>query len=256
MATGFERTSTMYLRALGTTLVLVACGAWAGAQTNGEAILDAILDAQRGGEAMRGTITMTVARPDQERVYVIEMVSDGDERSLIRVVEPSRDAGQAFLRDGDNLYVYSPRLRRTLRLPPSGRSDTFLGSDLSYGDLAGRDLANDYAVSVTAETDDTVELTLTPLAGAPTPYGQVVLVADATTYAPVTYTFFDQREQAVRLLRFDDYVAVGELRFPTHIEIENLLRPGERTTMVIDDHEFGIDVPDGCFTERALERGC
>lgn len=237
-------------------MIFLSIATWAGAQERGEAILDALLDAQRGGQTMRGTVTMTVARPDQERVYQIEMVSDGDERSLIRVVAPSRDAGQAFLRDGQNLYLYSPRLRRTLRLPPSGQTDSFLGSDISYGDLSGRDLATDYTVSITDETTTAIELTLVPLPGAPTPYGQVVLTADAETLAPLEYVFFDQRETAVRRLTFADFVAVDDLSFPTRTEIENLLRPGEKTTMVIEDHEFGIDVPPACFEQRALERGC
>ena len=84
----------------------------------------------------------------------------------------------------------------------------------------------------------------------------MVLTADAATYAPLDYVFFDQREQAVRRLTFDAFVTVDELHFPTHIEVENLLRPGERTVMVIEDYEFGIDVPPACFEERALERGC
>jgi len=151
--------------------VLAALGSWASAQVTAEAILDAILDSQRGGQTMRGTVTMTVVRPGQERAYRIEMVSDGDERSLIRVVAPSRDAGQAFLRDGDNLYLYNPRLRRTLRLPPSGQTDSFLGSDLSYTDLAGRDLVSDYTVEITDRSPATVELTLVPLPAAPRPTG-------------------------------------------------------------------------------------
>lgn len=226
------------------------------AKRSADEILNTIIDSQRGGQAMRGTITMTVARPGQERSYEIEMISDGHERSLVRVVAPSRDAGQTFLRDGDNLYLYNPRLRRTLRLPPSGQTDAFLGSDLSYNDLAGRDLETDYSAEISNAREDTVELTLTPHPTAPTPYGQVVLVADTATYAPLEYTFFDQRGQAVRHLSFSDFVQVDDLHFPTRFEVQNLLRPDERTVMVISDYAFNVDVPAGCFTERALERGC
>jgi outer membrane lipoprotein-sorting protein len=186
------------------------------AQRTADEVLGAILDSQRSGQAMRGTITMTVVRPGQERAYQLEMISDGSQRSLMRVLAPSRDAGQAFLRDGDNLWLYNPRLRRTLRLHPSGQSDAFLGSDLSYSDLAGRDLEMDYTAEITSETPETIELTLIPQSTTPTPYSQVVLVADAETYA----------------------------------------RPGERTVMVISAYAFDVEVPAGCFSERALEQGC
>ena len=236
--------------------LLLGLTALAFAQRSAEEVLATIIDSQRGGQSMRGTITMAVTRPGQERVYEIEMVTDGDERSFVQVVAPSRDAGQAFLQDGDSLYLYNPRLRRTLRLPPSGQGDSFLGSDLSYNDLAGRDLETDYTAEITNETADTVELTLTPHPAAPNPYGRVVLVADTETYAPRAYTFFDQRGQAVRQLTFDEFVAAGDLRFPTRFEVQNLLRSEERTVMVISDYAFNVDVPASCFTERALERGC
>lgn len=248
-----RHTRPIVTTALATFLALTSLAL---AQRSAEEVVSAIVEAQRGGASMRGTLTMTVTRPDRERSFTIEMVADGSERSLIRVVAPPRDAGQAFLRDGDDLFLYNPRLRRTLRLPPSGRSDAFLGSDLNYDDLAGDDLADDYDVEITADTDQELELTLTPHPDAPTPYGQVVLTADPETLAPRSYVFFDQREQAVRRMSFGDYVTAGDLRVPTRIEVEDLLQEGARTTLVIEDPEFDVEVPERCFTERALEEGC
>ena len=230
--------------------------ALASAQRDAQDVLAAIIDSQRGGQTQRAIITMTVVRPGEERTFEIDSVSDGLESSLIEVVAPSRDAGQAFLRDGDNLFLYNPRLRRVLRVPPSGQSDAFLGSDISYSDLSGRDLETDYAAEITNETAETVELTLTPNPTAPTPYGQVVLVADAETYAPLEYTFFDQRGAAVKRITFSEFTQAGDLSIPTRLEVANLLREGERTIVVTSDYTFGVEIPETCFTERALERGC
>src|SRR5690606_17702027 len=79
----------------------------------------------------------------------------GGERGLIRIVAPPREAGQAFLMDGDDLWLYNPRLGRSLRLPPSGRSGAFLGSDVSYNDIVGRDLENDYIAAFAAPAGET-----------------------------------------------------------------------------------------------------
>jgi len=89
-----------------------------------DAILDRMVENLRGG-GQRATLEMRVERDDDVREYRLEVISDGTERSLTRVAGPPRDAGQAFLVDGDELFVYSPRLGRALRLPPSGRSDGF-----------------------------------------------------------------------------------------------------------------------------------
>src|SRR5690606_29630771 len=109
------------------------------------------VDNLRGGP-VRGTRTSVVGRPGGIAEYVVEIVADGGERGLIRIVARPREAGQAFLMDGDDLWLYNPRLGRSLRLPPSGRSGAFLGSDVSYNDIVGRDLENDY-IAAFAETE-------------------------------------------------------------------------------------------------------
>lgn len=241
------------------TLALLSLAPLGLAQRDADAVLSALLDAQRGAQTMRGTVTMTVTRPDREGVFEMELTTDGDARSLIRVTAPPRDAGQAFLRRGDELFLYNPRLRRTLRLPPSAQSDAFLGSDLSYSDLSGRDLETDYTAEITDDTGDTVQLTLTPVPTAPTPYGQVVLLAEVGAEGdvrPLEYTFYDQRGAAVRRIAFADFAEVGSVAFPTRLEVHNLLREGERTVVVTRNPSFGAAVPERCFTEAALERGC
>jgi outer membrane lipoprotein-sorting protein len=224
---------------------------------NADEVLDKIVNSQRGGQTSSSTVTMSVIRPNKTTEYQIKNVSDGSERSLIQVVAPSKDAGQAFLQDGDNLYLYNPRLKRTLRLPPSNQNDSFLGSDVSYSDLGGSELQDNYTAEVTQQDHTTVEVTLLPKELAPTPYGKVVLTADvANNYRPITYVFYDQRGAAVRKMSFFDYVEVEGVFFPSRFEIENLTAEGEKTVIMFQDLKFGVEVDQNCFKESALERGC
>ncbi len=219
-------------------------------------IMSKILDNQRGATAGRSIITMTVIKPNKETVFKIESISNGDEDSLIKVLEPAKDAGQAFLTAGDNLWIYNPRLKRTLRLPPSGRSDSFLGSDISYNDLGGRDQENDYIAKIIEQTADYIVLELTPKESAPTPYGKIVITASKETLAPSEYLYYDQREQAVRKISFSNYAQIDDFFYPTHMEIQDLLKEGRKTIIDISDYEFGIEIPANCFSKQALERGC
>ncbi len=127
-------------RALRVALVL-ALASIAVAQTptlDARSVLDAMVENLRGVRQW-ATLQLIVERPDRTTEYSMDIVTDGDQRSLARVTAPPREAGQAFLSIGSNLLIYNPRLGRSLRLPPSGRSNAFLGSDLSYDDLAGEE---------------------------------------------------------------------------------------------------------------------
>ena len=219
------------------------------------AALKAVLDNLRGG-GMAGVVTLSVYRGDAVTRYRLEVVSDGQERALLRVTQPPREAGQAFLRDGDNLWIYVPRLRRSLRLPPSGRADRFLGSDLSYSDLSGRDAESDYDPQILAESEAEVTLRLVPRPGAPTPYGEVHLQASRPYHAPLLMLFFDQRGQAVRRITFQAYVEADGYRVPTRVTVQDLLREGHLTVMEYERYRFGISPPAACFTLQALEGGC
>lgn len=256
------------------------------------AVLEAVLDNLRGGP-LWGTYTFVVERPGRTTEYVMEMVSDGEQRGLIRVTAPPRDAGQAFLMDGDDLWVYNPRLGRSLRLPPSGRTGAFLGSDVSYNDMVGRDLEKDYTPSFassepagsggaaetgmaqtgTAETgtaqtgmaqtgtvetgtEATIVLELTPRQGAPTPYGRVLIGVDPAALTPRWVDYYDQRGQVVKHLTLSDYVEAAGRRLPLLMMVEDRTREGYRTVVRVSDVELDTAVPETCFTLQALERGC
>jgi outer membrane lipoprotein-sorting protein len=254
---------TAKIRPLVSVLALLALTAasavWAqddAAPTDADAILDRMVENLRGG-GQRAELRMVVERPDERREYRLDVVSDGTERSLTRVVEPPREAGQAFLVDGDELFVYSPRLGRALRLPPSGRSDGFLGSDLSYDDLAGDEVRDDYEAEVAERDETSVTLSLTPQATAPTPYGELRFRASLPDLAPEELVYYDQRGNAVKRLVFSE---VRELedgrRVPTRFEVLDLTEEGGRTVADWTEVEFGVEPPDRCFRQQALERGC
>ncbi len=213
---------------------------------------------QLRGPAMAATYTLLVERPGRSKKYVLEVLTDGDQRSLIRVVEPKRDTGQAFLTIGSDVWVYNPRLGRVLRLPPSGKNDRFLGSDVSYADLSGRDLEKDYRVELRPSSDKSgaIVLVLTPKANAPVPWGRVELVLGSQDRLLRKIIYYDQRGKAVKDVQLRKAVSLGDDRYlVTETLVRDLARAGYQTTFAIGNWKLG-QVPDRCFTQAMLERGC
>lgn len=199
------------------------------------------------GPAHQAVYVLSVERPGQAKVYRLKVYTDG-ERVHLRVLEPRAEAGQAYLSVGQDLYLYDPRLGRTLRLPPTGRTERFLGSDLTYQDLMGRDLEELFQV-----TEEKGVLVLTPKPGAPTPYGRVEVYLKEGLVERVLY--FDQRGQAVRELRLGAYQRLDGTYLPREMELRDLLRPGYRTRLEVSEVQVG-PVPERCFNPLYLERGC
>jgi outer membrane lipoprotein-sorting protein len=235
--------------------VLLGVTGIAAAQDSAQAVLDRVVENLRG-VSQWATLQLTVERPQSTTEYVMEIVTDGDKRSLARVTAPPRDAGQAFLSVDTNLLIYNPRLGRSLRLPPSGRSNAFLGSDLSYDDLAGEEYRDQYDASVAGRSATAITLDLTPHPEAPTPYGKLEFRVQPGTYAPLSLTFFDQRGNAVKRMSFAEFKQVDGRTVPERFEVVDLLKDGYRTVASWTQVDYHTPVPDRCFTEAALERGC
>lgn len=216
-------------------------------------LIDRILGNLRG-ESQIATLEMTVIRPDEQTTYTMRIYSQGEDKGLTRVIAPTKDAGQAFLNDGDNVFIYNPRLKRVLRLPPSGQSDAFLGSDISYNDLAGDDLREHYQASILEDTDTSVTLELVPDDDAPTPYGKIALTAEKPSFAPTRIVYFDQRDTAVKENILSDYAEVNGLYIPQRFEVNDLLQPGNHTVVTWQDAAFDVVIPEACFQQSALER--
>lgn len=215
------------------------------AQTPLEKLQEA-LDRLRG-PAHQGVYELRVERPSSVRTYRLKVYTDG-KRAHVRVLEPKSEAGQAFLSLGEDLYLYDPRLGRTLRLPPAGRGERFLGSDLTYQDLMGRDLEELFQA---AEVQGV--LVLNPKPGAPTPYGKVEVYLKEGLVERILY--YDQRNQAVRELRLSAYQHLDGAYLPREMELRDLEKLGYRTLLRITGVQVG-PVPERCFNPLYLEGGC
>ena len=89
---------------------------------------------------------MTVISPRLSRPRVVAFHSWEDspgKKSLIRIDKPAKDKGTGFLKLHPNLWMFVPRVERTVRVPPSMMLQSWMGSDFSNDDLVRESSAID-----------------------------------------------------------------------------------------------------------------
>jgi hypothetical protein len=82
-------------------------------------------------------------------------VGDKGDRTLVRFTYPNDIRGTSFLvwehpQGDDERFLFLPALGRVRRIAGQEKQESFVGSDLSYEDIGGRDIA-DYTYSFTNE---------------------------------------------------------------------------------------------------------
>lgn len=215
------------------------------------AIVKRAIDYWRGRSSCT-LMAMTVHRPDSERQSVTRGWTRGTKDALVRFTEPARDAGNATLKLGDDMWVFTPRLNRVVKIPFSMMASSWMGSDFSYNDLAKSDqLVVDFDNRVTStETSDghvVYVIEATPHRAAPVIWGkEVVKIRDDDLL--LEQTFFDQDGKPIKRLSAQAIGMLGGRRYVTRLRMAKLEAADEWTELDYRDARFDLDLPDGLFT--------
>ncbi|MFN8644749.1 MAG: outer membrane lipoprotein-sorting protein [Candidatus Binatia bacterium] len=200
---------------------------------------------------------------------VLSKRGEGDAvRSLMFFHGPPQVAGIGFLQwndpaGEDRQWLWLPALKRVRQISGRARTESFVGTDFSYEDLAimmeAVDWQEDRAASTSMgeETVDGVACNVIDLR--PTPAADV-------TYASVR-VWLGRDDQLVRKFELRDgdgtllkTLLLSDIRTETRIPTAHRLemrneKTGSHTTVVVSELAYDTGIPDEEFTQRRLEKG-
>jgi hypothetical protein len=215
------------------------------------AIVKGALDYWRDSSSY-AEIAMTIHRPDWERNLLMKSWTRGDKDALVRFVEPPKDAGSATLKLDDDMWIYTPKLGRVIKLPFSMMAQSWMGSDFSYNDLAkSDDLLVHFDNRIVGEEEheghEVYVIEAVPHPNAPVIWGkQEVKIRD--DHLLLEETFFDQDFKPVKKLKAMEIGPMGGKTYVTKMRMEKLEETEHWTDITYQEAEFGIERPDSLFT--------
>ena len=199
----------------------------------------------------------------QQRIEVATKITDGRLRVLARFTYPPDLRNTALLmieRDGhpNDTFLFLPLLDRVRRVSGAQRSDSFMGTDLSYEDLERRRVEDftDLRVERGHHRNEPVAV----VSARPRRSGGydrtefVVALPDAALLE--TRYFSRSSEKPFKIVRFPRGALHEEAgaSVPTSILVENF-RKNTETEVTVDDLEINPELDDRLFTTDALMRG-
>ena len=219
------------------------------------------------GERSYCACSMTVASPRlaSSRVVVFRSWTDiPGKRSFIRIQRPLKDAGTGFLKLHPNLWMYVPRVERTIRVPPSMMLQSWMGSDFTNDDLVRESSElEDYEhvlLGVDPGSDESggrrsFVVEYRPHEDAPVVWGRIVAWIDAEVFAPLFQEFYDEEGEKIRVLRFEDVREVDGRHVPHRWTLTPLDKPGHETVIEVESIRYDLAIEDAVFSTRNLRRG-
>jgi outer membrane lipoprotein-sorting protein len=197
-------------------------------------------------------MTMTIHRPDWERSMTMRSWNKGDKLSLVRVIEPKKDAGNGTLLNDNNMWTYTPKINRIIKVPSSMMSQSWMGSDFSNKDISkSTDIIDqyDHELAGREERDGHVYYTISsvPHEDAAVVWGKEVLVV-RDDYVLIEQQFWDQDNILVKSMKTLEVEEMGGRSVARVMRMGKVDSPDEWTQLTANSIEFDLDLPDNLFT--------
>ncbi len=211
------------------------------------------------GETSTGTFTMTVVNPDFKRTVVMESWWVGNDKALIIIKSPAKEAGNKTLKIKNEMWNYLKNTETTIKIPPSMMLQSWNGSDLTNDDLVREsNLVDDYNIKFLFEEkiqgEDCWKIELKPKPTAPVVWGTIYYWVRKTDYLPALIQHFDEKGNLYRTMSFRDYKIMDKRKIPTKWTITNHKKPGHYTEFIYNDVKFNVNIPDKIFSFKEFEK--
>ena len=232
-------------------LALIAKPLLAGEIPDARELVKAAMEHWRGTNSY-SEMTMTIHRPDWQRSMSMRAWSEGDKLSLVRVTKPKKDAGNGTLLKDNDMWTYSPKINRIIKIPSSMMNQGWMGSDFSNKDISkSTDILEQYDHNLTATTQEDGHAVYTieaiPHEDAAIVWGKEILkIRD--DFVMLEEQFWDQDGELVKVMKANDVAEMGGRQVARVMRMGKIETPEEWTEMTVSEIEFDIELPTGVFT--------
>ncbi|ABI58899.1 outer membrane lipoprotein-sorting protein [Nitrosomonas eutropha] len=204
-------------------------------------------------ESFQVNVAIRTSSPDHaEDLYRYQVLSKGNENSIVRITEPASERGQTILMKGRDLWIFMPSVSQPIRLSLSQR----LTGQVANGDIARANFTGDYHPQLLRdESIDGEDYHVLELIGVDrsVTYQKVLLWVNQSSFRPYKAEFYSVSGRLLKTSRYENFDDIlGEMR-PTRIVMEDALKSDEISILDYSDMKLR-DLPDKIFTKDYLKR--
>ena len=205
-------------------------------------------------------MTLTNQKGKTRSSSLHSIIKDDGTKQMIWFLEPADDKGISFLKiehddRDDEMRMWLPAFKKIRRISAKKRSDSFMGSDMSYEDMSSRQLDEFKFILIGQEVYDSIACHLLesiPREHMHTEYSRHITWVDSTLLIPIKEESFDKSGQLLKEKYFS-YTIIKEYQILTKVHVVNIQK-NHSTTLNFENIELNTGVKDNLFHERHLKR--
>jgi len=211
------------------------------------------------GKTSQADITIKIIRPTWSREMTMKAWSKGDDYSMILVTSPAREKGTVFLKRIKEVWNWIPSIERTIKLPPSMMSQSWMGTDFTNDDLVKEaSSVSDYDHKLlgkeTILDKDCYKIEMIPKPSAAIVWEKVIVWIDSEDFLQLKAEFYDEDGELVNIMNSSEVKEVGGRKITSKIEMFPVDKEGNSTVIMYNDIIFDTPINDNFFTTRNMKQ--
>lgn len=200
---------------------------------------------------------ITIKRPRWTKNMSLKTWAKGVDYAVAYITEPDKDKGTVYLKSGDDVYNYLPKINKTVKLPATLLSQNWMGTDMSTDDLVKlTQLTKDYTAKVTGSKmvsgRDCYAITLTPKPSADVLWGKLMTCIDKKDYIQMKTVFYDEDIEPVNTMVASNIKVMGGKMLASKMVMTPAGKAGESTTVVYRSMTFNTNISSAFFTKSNM----
>ena len=205
-------------------------------------------------------MTLTNKKGKTRSSSLRSITKDDGAKQIIWFLSPADDKGVSFLKiehddKDDEMRMWLPAFKKVRRISAKKRSDSFMGSDMSYEDMSTRQLDEFNFNILGNEIYQDIPCHLlesTPKEHIRTEYSRHITWVDSTLFIPLKEESYDKSGILLKEKNFS-YTVIKDYQILTEIRVTNIQK-NHTTSLTFENIELDSGVEDNLFHERYLKR--
>lgn len=215
-------------------------------------------DANMRGSTLQGEMIIRTIRPTWTREMGVKTWMKGKDYSMILITSPAKDKGIAFLKRKKEVWNWVPTLERSIKLPPSMMSQSWMGTDFTNDDLVKESsMIEDYEHALMTDTIirgmECYKIQMIPKPEAAVVWGKLIMYVDKKNFVEVHVKFFDEDNVLVNIMNALEIKIMGGRMIPTRVEMIPMDKKNQRTEIIYTSLLFDKPIVDAFFTLQQMK---
>lgn len=216
------------------------------------------MDKKMRGETIQVEFEMDIVRPRFSRTVGIKSWAKGKDYSMILITSPARDKGTSYLKRQKEIWNWVPTIERTIKLPPSMMSQSWMGSDFTNDDLVKESsVVEDFDHSILRsekyQNRDCHVIQMIPKPDAAVVFGKVLVWVDKELFVELKVENYDEYGDLVSTIFAYDIQKMDDREIPTRMEMIPADKPNQKTVLRYKNMIFDQPIDDGFFSVQRMK---